>query len=131
MYALAVLSRARGGLPDQPETANELSWYVQLINVYTNIEPEEAFRMYETMVPQLNELADAAAVLGGFQGSGNVRRGEFLLAQGNSFGVYVDFSPLRPLSNKDFDRTMKLIDRFSRREARILMRLQLADYEAN
>ena len=131
VYALAVLSRARGGLPDQPETANELSWYVQLINVYTNIEPEEAFRMYETMVPQLNELADAAAVLGGFQGSGNVRRGEFLLAQGNSFGVYVDFSPLRPLSNKDFDRTMKLIDRFSRREARILMRLQLADYEAN
>jgi hypothetical protein len=130
-YALAVLSRARGQLPDQPETANDLSWYTQLINVYTNIEPEEAFRMYETMVPQLNELADAAAVLGGFQGSGNVRRGEFLLAQGNSFGVYIDFSPLRPLSIKDFERTMKLIDGFSRREARILMRLQLSDYEAN
>ena len=83
------------------------------------------------MVPQLNELADAAAVLGGFQGNGNARRGEFLLPQGNSFGVYVDFSPLRPLSIKDFDRAMKLIDGFSRREARILLRLQLADYETN
>jgi hypothetical protein len=126
-YALAVVSKAIGLLPEKPVTSTDMSNFMQVIRAYSDIEPAEASRMYEGLVPQLNELIDGAAVINEFQGGGNVREGEFLLSQGywiNSYGV--DVSAFRNLANKDFNGSIGLIDGFSRREIRISMKLDLA-----
>ena len=76
---------------------------------------------------QLNGVAEANAVVQGFQNNFNVRSGEFELAVGNPYGFLIDPTVFRLLSKSDFERTLKLIDSFSRREIRISFRLQLAE----
>ncbi|MEP6848672.1 MAG: hypothetical protein ABI999_07435 [Acidobacteriota bacterium] len=126
--ALAILNKARTLTGERPETSNDMYPLMQIISAYANIEPSEAFRLYESLVPQMNELTDAAAVINGFQGGSNIREGEYVLNQGNSFGFYgADFSMLSTFSKSDFDRTVKLIDSFNRREVRISLKLQLIE----
>ena len=127
-YALAVLTKARDLLGDPPETMYELQNLMQIASALSNIDPTEAFQVYESVVPQINELSDAAAVINGFQGGGNVRDGEFLITQGTVLGNFgIDMSQIRSLALQDHDRAAKLIDSFSRRETRIALRLQLAE----
>jgi hypothetical protein len=127
-FALSVISEARDLVNEPPENSTDFSNLMQLITTLTSIEPGAAFQIFESLVPKMNELSNAAAVISGFQGNSNVRNDEFLLSQGYSFGFYgTDFSQLRTLSTKDFDRTQKLIEGFTRREIRIALELQLAD----
>jgi tetratricopeptide (TPR) repeat protein len=126
-YATAVLGKARSLVSDQPENSNEFSNLMQIITAYGNITPTEAFRTFEPLIPQMNELTDAYATVNQFQGGGNVRQGEYLMSQGANFGYYYDPSIFRTLAKNDFDRTMRLIDGFSRREVRLGMQLQLAE----
>ena len=126
-YALSVLGKARSLISDQPENSNEFSNLMQIITAYGNIAPDEAFRSFEPLIPQMNELTDAFATVNQFQGGGNMRQGEYLLSQGISFGYYYDLSIFRLFAKSDFDRTMKLIDGFSRREVRLAMLIYLAE----
>jgi tetratricopeptide (TPR) repeat protein len=130
-YALAVLGKARSAISDQPENSTEFSNLMQIIAAYGNIAPDEAFRVFEPLIPQMNELTDAFATVNQFQGGGNMRQGEYLLSQGISFGYYYDLSIFRAFATNDFDRTMKLIDGFSRREVRLAMLIYLAENVSN
>jgi hypothetical protein len=127
-YAVAVLEKTRALISEKPENSTEMGNLMQIIAAYSNIEPTEAFRLFDPLIPQMNELADAAVILNGFQGNSNIRQGEFLMTQGISYGYYgADFSVLRTLAKNDFDRAMNLIDTFTRREIRIALKLQLAE----
>ena len=127
-YAMAVMQKARLLLSESPENNAEMSNLNQYLNTLANIDPPEAFRVFDRVIPKLNELADAAAILYPFQGNGNVRRGEFVLSQGYSFGYFgADFSVINVLARKDFDQASKVVDQISRREMRIAIRLQLVD----
>ena len=119
--ANSLLQRARVFLPARPETSNEFTQLLQVINAMAGIDPSEAFRNFEPVVDQINQLTEAWAVVNAFQGGGNVRQGEYLLTNGLSFGVYIDPSMLRTLAQKDFDRTTTLIGGIQRRELRILV----------
>jgi tetratricopeptide (TPR) repeat protein len=130
-YALAVLGKARSAISDQPENSTEFSNLMQIIAAYGNIAPDEAFRVFEPLIPQMNELTGAFATVNQFQGGGNMRQGEYLLSQGISFGYYYDLSIFRAFATNDFDRTMKLIDGFSRREVRLAMLIYLAENVSN
>jgi tetratricopeptide (TPR) repeat protein len=124
--AVGILNRVRSILPNKPETSNDMSQMLQLISTMTVIDPTEAFRDFEPVFDQINQLAEAFAVVNAFQG-GSVRQGEFLIANGFSFGVYMDPSIFRTLADKDFSRTMNLIDGFSRREMRLMLRMQMLE----
>ena len=87
-YAMAVVGKVRAFLPEKPEDNTDMQGFMQIVNAYLTIDPSEAFRMYERLVPQMNELAEASAVLSPFQGNNSVRSGEFVLSEGNSFGYY-------------------------------------------
>jgi len=127
-YAVAVLGKARALIADKPEDSGEMGGLMQIISAYSTVEPTEAFRLFESLIPQINELSDAAAVINGFQRNSNVRQGEFLLTSGSPTGVYFsDYYVLGKLAGNDFDRTMSLIDGFNRREISISLKLQLAE----
>lgn len=127
-YAVAVLEKARALISEKPENSSEMSNLMQIITTYSNIEPTEAFRLFVPLIPQINELSDAAVIVNGFQGNSNIRQGEFLMTQGISYGFSgADFSVLQILAKNDFDRTMNLVDGFARLEIRIVLKLQLAE----
>lgn len=130
-YALSVLSKVRAMLPDRPSDQTELAQFMQLTSAFAGIEVDEAFNCFDPIVPQLNELVDANAVVQGFQGNSMVRSGEFVLVNGGYFGFQFDQNVLRMLAKSDFDRTIKLIDSFTRREMRISLKMQLAETGLN
>ena len=125
--ASAVLRKARAVLPERVETANEMSGLMQIINAYSTIDPAEAFQMLEPLIPQINELTRANIVINSFHGNGNVKQGEMVIVQGTTFGIHIDQSLLNRLSEKDFERTVGLINSFERRETRIGLAVQLAE----
>ncbi|MEO8072141.1 MAG: hypothetical protein ABI686_02735 [Acidobacteriota bacterium] len=127
-YAVSVLGKARSSIAYKPEDSNEMSMLMQIISAYALIEPSEAFRIFESLTPQINELSEAAAITYGFQKSSNVKGGEFVITNGNSLGV-ISFDPsiFKKLAEKDFDRTMNLINSFSRHENQVALKMQLAE----
>lgn len=127
-YAVAVLGKARSLITERPEDSTEMSNLMQIISAYAAVESNEAFRLFEPLIPQMNELSDAAVIINGFQRNSNIRNGEFLMTHGGSWGFYgADFSIFNRLAANDFDRARKLIDDFTRREIRISLKMQLAE----
>ena len=126
-YAQALLVKASQLTSEKPENSVEMSMLTQVIAGYSNVEPSEAIRIFEGIVPKINELTDAAAVVNGFQANSNVRESEFIMTQGDPFYNYgANPSMMGSFAKFDFDRTMKLIDSFSRQEMQISLRLRLA-----
>jgi len=126
-YALALLAKASQLTNERPENSSEMNMLMQVISGYSGIEPDSAFRIVEALIPKINELTEAAAVINGFQGNSNVRDGEFIMTQGDPFNNYgANSSMVDTLARSDFDRTMKLIDGFSRQEVRVSLKLQVA-----
>ena len=128
VQALALLEKARQLTSEKPENTNEMNMLMQVIGGYGQLDPAEAIRLYEGVVPKIVELTDASAVLNGFQVNSNVRDGEFLIVHGDPFNNFGgNLSMIGAFSRFDFDRTMKLVDSFNRPEMRISLRLQLLD----
>lgn len=125
--ANGILQQAQSFLPDRPETSNEMSQLMQLISTMAHIEPSEAFRNFEPLVEQINQLSEAWAVVNAFQGGGNIRQGEYYLSGGHNFGVHIDPSLFAAFAQKDFARTMSLIESFRQRETRILLLIGLLE----
>lgn len=125
--AARILERARAMLPDSPETSQEMSRYMQLVAAYTRSDVAEAFRMMETLTPRLNEIADAAVITNGFNSGGNIRKREFVIAQGVGFGFYLDIGIFGKLYEADPGRMLRMIDTFSRPESRLTLRIALAE----
>ena len=125
--AAGILSRVRALLPDRPENQNEMSQMFSLIGAMADIEPADAFRTLEMMVDQLNQLIDAFAVVSSYQSGGNLRQGEYLMANGFNFGMYIDPNMFQKLSQNDPDRTTAFINSFGRREVRVLLLLFLLE----
>lgn len=125
--ATGILLRVRSFLPDRPETNSELSQLIQLINTMANIEPPDAFRNFEPLVDQINQLTEAWAIVNGFQSGGNMRQGEYYLSSGHNFGVQIDPSLFATFAKKDFARTLSLIEGFRQREMRIMLLIGLLE----
>ena len=124
--AMGILQRTRSFLPERPETSSEFSQLFQLIVAMANIDHNEAFRSLESIVGQINELADASAVVNRFQG-GSFREGEGMIISGINLGVQIDSSLMRTLAEKDTPRALALIDGLSRREMRIVLLVNLLE----
>jgi hypothetical protein len=123
-----ILGKARQLVNEKPENSNELGMLLQLVNGYSSIEPAEAIRLFENIVPKFAELIDASAVLNGFQANSNVRESEFIVTQGSPLDQFGGSSYVfGSFARSDLDRTMNLIDSFKRPEIRISLKLQLLD----
>jgi hypothetical protein len=124
--AISILNRARSLMPERPENNNELNQLFSLINAKASIEPAEALAEFEALTDQLNRIIEASAIVTAFQG-GYLRQGEYLLSNGFNFGVYIDPNMFRTFAQGDYARTEQLIDMFTRREVRIMLKLYVAE----
>jgi hypothetical protein len=128
-WAATVLDEARSLISNAPEKTSEINSLVTVAAAYATIEPTQAFRLLESLTAPLNEFSEASAVIAKFNNHGNFRQGEYQLNAGNNvFGVYNLTNVLQTLKNKDFDRTMRFVNGFSRLDARVSLQIQLVDW---
>jgi hypothetical protein len=125
--AIAVLEQVRALISDPPENQNDFNGVVNLITAYAEIDPNESFRLLESLTPPLNEIIQANFVLAKFRSYGGYRQGELEITNGNYMGVYNLEYVVQNLKNKDFDRALQFTNGFTRPEIRIKLEMQLID----
>lgn len=130
--ASAILERARNLIDVHELTQIQINSLVEIAGAYSEIEPERAFQTLEGIVSTLNEYADAYAVVSSFRNEQMQRNGEFQISMSGGFlGTGNLGTVLAALREKDFDRTMRLIDGFRRPELRLGLKLEMIGNSQN
>lgn len=130
--ALKFLEEASAMINQRARNVRQLGAQLAVAHAFVQVEPARAFAILEPVVDQLNELLGAATLLYGFMLEEVVRDDELMLRPivtllGFAGGeVFQYVNDLAVLARADFERTKNLVDRFQRGEARILMRMMLA-----
>jgi hypothetical protein len=123
--ALNALRKVRSTMAERPVDQATTVSFVQIAIAYAPIDADEAFNTMDAVIPVLNELADANAVVQAFRSDMVVRQGEYMMLPNPAYGFQLDADVWRALVKADAERTAKLIDRFARRELRITVRFQM------
>ncbi|MDX2042272.1 MAG: hypothetical protein SF097_13540 [Acidobacteriota bacterium] len=123
--AAALLEEALAMIGTEVETSQMFSSQLQIAGAFSLLNPARSFDVLESTLDQFNELLTAAAVTESFQQQGSFRQKEMVL---NTGGVASQYLPqygqhLAGLARTDLARVQTDINRFSRPEARIAVRM--------
>lgn len=126
--ATALMTEAKGLVSDFPEDADEFEFTMMVVGGYATIEPETAFRLIEPVVEAMNEHTQAAAVISKYdKRNRDFRKGELVMRMGGGAGtglLLMRYIPqMQMLSRADFERANALADRFTRSDARLMIKL--------
>ncbi|MFL6373094.1 MAG: hypothetical protein ACJ73D_00360, partial [Pyrinomonadaceae bacterium] len=127
--AKSILKDARGLTSGFPDTGDDLSDLMELVRGYAAVEPESAFKMVEPGIDMINEYVQATAVLSKYNRDRSFRNGELVFrpnAPGNSL-LFRYLPQIQALGKADLQRSNQLIDRFSRPDARMILRLYVLE----
>jgi hypothetical protein len=123
--AKSVLKDARALTAGFPDTGDDLSDLMELVRGYAVVEPESAFKMVEPGIDMINEYVQATAVLSKYNRDRSFRNGELIFrpnTPGSSL-VFRYLSQMQLLGKADLVRANQLLDRVSRPDARLILRL--------
>lgn len=127
--AAGIMDEAKRMVDTSPQTNEEVTDLMSVIAGYAVVEPNQAFQMLSPLVDQVNDLAQASALLAKYQKRQFMfRDGEMLMTAGlsqmrGSIGFVKD---LGKLAASDFERTRGLTERFQRSDVRLLSQILLA-----
>lgn len=124
-HAVRLLERVQSSMSSHPENSSEMQQTMALISAYTQIEPDIAFRMFASLIPHINELTEAAAIIYTFRRNGTVKQGEFLMGGYGSFTEYINPNVIVNIGKNDIEQALDLVDSLSRREIRVIIKMQL------
>lgn len=110
-----------------PDNEDELASLMEIVKGYSTIEPETAFRLFEPVIEQFNEIVHAGAVLSKYNKRDRAFRKGELVMKTNGFGggvlLFRYISHIQMLSKADFEKMSTLSDRFARADSRTIVRL--------
>lgn len=122
-----LMKNARSLINETPEDEDDLAGLMEVVRGYATIEPDSAFRLFEPIVDQMNEVIYASAVLSKYNKRSRIfKNGELLLRTNNGWGeipLFKYFDQIQLLGKADLERASSLADRFQRADARILVKL--------
>ncbi len=134
--AKSILKDAKALTSGYSDTGDDLSDLMELVRGYAVVEPEAAFKIVEPGIDLLNEYVQATAVLSKFNRDRQFRNGELIFRMsgqgggGGQFGgggggsvLFRYVSQMQSLGKADLERANQLLDRFSRPDARMILRL--------
>ncbi|MEZ5424922.1 MAG: hypothetical protein R2747_01535 [Pyrinomonadaceae bacterium] len=127
--ARGVVEEARSMYSGRMRSRKNLNSILQLSEVLVVLEPEEGFSFLENNISFINDVIAAGILLDEFNDGGSVKSDEVLLSivEGESYrNMSRGVALIRSLAKADFERTVALADRFSRREARFFARFRIA-----
>ena len=129
--ALNLMKDAKRLTNEYPEDEDELNDLMELVKGYAAVKPDEAFRIFEPFVDQLNDFVQASAVLSKYnKRSQSFKKGELLMkVKGYSWDgllLFRYFNQIQLLGKADLNRMSLLSDKFGRNDARTIVKLFVA-----
>lgn len=128
--AAKLMTEARSLIDYSPQDEDAIGDFLRIAGGYAYIEPDTAFSMLDAFADQTNELVNAAAVVAKFdKNNPNFKNGELIFTRGlPRIGTTVlrYGKEAQLLANADIDRLERIAEKFQRPDARILLKLYIA-----
>ncbi|MEJ7623224.1 MAG: hypothetical protein WKF34_04470 [Pyrinomonadaceae bacterium] len=125
--AKELMADARLIAGEAPENEDDMARLMEVVNGYATIEPETAFRLFEGVVGDFNDIVAASATLSKFnKNDRGFRRGEIAMRPAGGPGWLLPFRfvpQIQTLGKADLERMTSITDRFTRNDMRIIMRI--------
>jgi hypothetical protein len=129
--AVNLMKDAKALANEYPEDESELNDLMEIVKGYATVNPDEAFRIFDPIVDQINDFVQATAILSKYnRRNQNFKKGELVMkVNGYSWdGLllfrYIDHIQL--LGKADLNRMSSFSDKFGRSDARIIVKLFVA-----
>jgi hypothetical protein len=111
-----------------PEDEDELNDLMEIVKGYAIIDAEEAFRIFDPIVDQINDFVQATAILSKYNKRNRTfKKGELLMkVNGYSFDGLLLFryiNQIQMLGKADLNRMSAFSDKFQRSDARTIVKL--------
>lgn len=129
--ALGLMKDAKSLANEFPEDEDELNDLMEIVRGYATVSPDEAFRIFDPIVDQINDFVQASAILSKYnKRSQNFKKGELMMkVNGYSWDGLLLFryiSQIQLLGKADLNRMNSVSDRFTRSDARTIVKLFVA-----
>ncbi|MEZ5426650.1 MAG: hypothetical protein R2747_10320 [Pyrinomonadaceae bacterium] len=115
--ALAILTETRKKLDSDPEIENRLAGMDNILSVYRFIDEEAAFRMFDLLIDQTNEIEGKVEAIDAY-------------STGRSSARLGFRKTVSALKKRDFSRTLDIINKLHRNGAKINTKLALLEERA-
>jgi hypothetical protein len=130
--AANLMKDAKGLINEFPEDEDELNDLMEVVKGYATINPNEAFRLFDPIVDQINDFVQASAILSKYnKRDRSFKKGELLLSTnrtywGNGMLIFRYIEQMQMLGKADLNRMTTLSDKFQRNDARTIVKLFVA-----
>ena len=129
--ALGLMKDAKGLTSEFPEDEDELNDLMEIVRGYAVVNPDEAFRLFEPVIDQINDFLQASAILSKYnKRNGNFKKGELVMRTNSGWGdsllLFRYIKQMQMLGKADLNRMALLGDRFQRNDARTIVKLFIA-----
>jgi hypothetical protein len=130
--AVNLMKDAKGLINEFPEDEDELNDLMEVVKGYATINPNEAFRLFDPIVDQINDFVQASAILSKYNKRDRTfKKGELLLSTnrtfwGNGMLIFRYIEQMQMLGKADLNRMTSLSDKFQRNDARTIVKLFVA-----
>lgn len=124
--ATILMNEAKSFTNAYPEDDEELNDYMELIRGFAVVDADTAFRMFEPMVTEFDDIVQASAVLSKFNKRDRTfKKGEMVMRinGGGSLLPFRFVGQIQSLARTDLEKMSVMVDRFRRSDARMIMRL--------
>lgn len=126
-----LMKDAKSLTSEYPEDEDELANLMELVRGFATIKPNEAFRLFEPVVDQINDYVQALAILSKYnKRDRRFKKGELVMkVKGSGWDGMLLFrymDQIRLLGKADLVRMSLLSDRFQRPDARSIAKLYVA-----
>lgn len=114
-----------------PEDEDEINDLMEIVRGFAVIEPDQAFRLFDPIVDQINDFVQASAILSKYnKRNRGFKKGELIMqVSGNTWDnllIYRFISQMQLLGKADLHRMSQLTDKFQRPDARSIVKLYVA-----
>jgi hypothetical protein len=114
-----------------PEDEDELNDLMEIVKGYAIINPDEAFRIFDPIVDQINDFVQASAILSKYnKRNRNFKKGELIMKlNGYSFEGLMLFryiNQIQMLGKADLNKMNLFANKFARNDARTIVKLFVA-----
>ena len=129
--AADLMKKAESLANQYPEDEDELNDLMEVVKGYAVVDAEEAFRIFEPIVDQINDFVQASAILSKYNKRNRAfKKGELLMkTSGNNWDGILLFrymDQIQLLGKADLNRMISLSDKFQRTDARTIAKLFVA-----
>ncbi len=129
--ATGLMKDAKALANEFPEDEDELGDLMEVVKGYAIVDPDEAFRIFEPIVDQINDFVQASAILSKYNKRNRAfKKGELVMrSSGYSWDGFLLFRyvmQMQMLGKADLNRMSLLSDRFQRGDTRTIVKLFVA-----